>query len=144
MGKRKKASKPQGPKKKELLPTTFQCLFCNHEKSVVVKMDKKGGVGYINCKVCGQDWSTGINFLSAPVDVYADWVDACDEAAKEAAKDGEDNGGASYREPAAATRKVPPVGGHDAGGAGGGDDEEMDGFIENDEMDDAAEYGDED
>lgn len=136
MGKRKKASKPQGAKKKELLPTTFQCLFCNHDKSVVVKMDKKGGVGYINCKVCGQDWSAGINFLSAPVDVYADWVDACDEAAKEAIKDGEDSG-VAYREPAAATRKVPST--NTRGGADGGD-EEMDGFIEND-MDD---YGDED
>ena len=46
---------------KETLPTTFQCLFCNHEKSVGVRMDKKAGVGTIHCKVCGQDWSTNIN-----------------------------------------------------------------------------------
>ncbi|RAL60186.1 hypothetical protein DID88_000808 [Monilinia fructigena] len=36
MGKRKAAKKKvQGPKKKEVLSTTFPCLFCNHENSVI-------------------------------------------------------------------------------------------------------------
>ncbi|KAG8532018.1 uncharacterized protein KY384_003654 [Bacidia gigantensis] len=84
MGKRKKSSrKPQGPKKKEPLPTNFPCLFCNHEKSVSVKIDKKGGVGELSCKVCGQQFQTGINYLSQAVDVYSDWIDACDAVAKE-------------------------------------------------------------
>ncbi|KAH0563104.1 hypothetical protein GP486_002322 [Trichoglossum hirsutum] len=105
MGKRKKSSrKPQGPKKREPLPSTFACLFCNHEKSVTVKLDKKVGVGQLHCKVCGQSFQSGINCqfdsspffslfelrcadcmwqdLSAPVDVYSDWVDACDSVAK--------------------------------------------------------------
>ncbi|KAI1663197.1 Transcription elongation factor [Pyrenophora tritici-repentis] len=69
MGKRKSSSKPQGPKKKEKLPTTFQCLFCNHEKSVSVSIEKKSGVGNLQCKVCGQTFQTNINYLSAPVDV---------------------------------------------------------------------------
>ncbi|KAH7033017.1 transcription elongation factor 1, partial [Microdochium trichocladiopsis] len=60
----------------EPLPTTFTCLFCNHEKSVAVKMDKKAGVGQLDCKVCGQKFQCGINYLSAPVDVYSEWVDA--------------------------------------------------------------------
>ncbi|KAJ5144131.1 uncharacterized protein N7515_002918 [Penicillium bovifimosum] len=86
MGKRKKSSsKPQGPKKREPLPTTFSCLFCNHENSVVVKLDKKLGLGDLSCKVCGQKFQTGINYLSAPVDVYSDWVDACDAVAKDTA-----------------------------------------------------------
>ncbi|MCJ1373514.1 hypothetical protein MMC20_004742 [Loxospora ochrophaea] len=86
MGKRKKsARKPQGPKKKEPLPTAFACLFCNHEKSVSVRMDKKAGTGDLSCKVCGQQFQTGINYLSAAVDVYSDWIDACDAVAKEAA-----------------------------------------------------------
>lgn len=85
MGKRKSAKKPQGPKKKEKLPTTFQCLFCNHEKSVSVSIEKKSGVGNLQCKVCGQTFQTNTNYLSAPVDVYSDWVDACDAVAKEAA-----------------------------------------------------------
>ena len=81
-GKRKKSSrKPQGPKKvgvtsqperltcvvakdiiqKEPLPTNFPCLFCNHEKSVSVRLDKKAGIGLLSCKVCGQQFTTGIN-----------------------------------------------------------------------------------
>lgn len=49
------------PLQKEPLPTTFPCLFCNHEKSVSVKMDKKAGTGELSCKVCGQSFQTGIN-----------------------------------------------------------------------------------
>ncbi|KAK4193080.1 transcription elongation factor Elf1 like-domain-containing protein [Podospora australis] len=71
MGKRKKATrKPTGPKRNEPLPNTFTCLFCNHEKSVSVKLVKKDGVGTLNCKVCGQTFQCGINYLSAAVDVY--------------------------------------------------------------------------
>ncbi|KAI0472038.1 transcription elongation factor 1 [Xylariaceae sp. FL0804] len=77
MGKRKKSTrKPQGSKKNEPLATDFTCLFCNHEKAVSVKMDKKSGVGDLACKVCGQQFQCGINYLSAPVDVYSEWVDA--------------------------------------------------------------------
>ena len=43
------------------LPTTFTCLFCNHEKSVTVKLDKKAGIGSLDCKVCGQRFQCGIN-----------------------------------------------------------------------------------
>jgi len=78
---RKKAKKP-GPKKAEPLATTFGCLFCNHEKSVTVKLDKKAGVGQLSCKVCGQSFQCSVNYLSAPVDVYSDWVDACDSLSK--------------------------------------------------------------
>ncbi|KAJ5661624.1 hypothetical protein N7523_003090 [Penicillium sp. IBT 18751x] len=86
MGKRKKSSRqPQGPRKREPLATTFSCLFCNHENSVVVKLDKKLGLGDLSCKVCGQKFQTGINYLSAGVDVYSDWVDACDAVAKDTA-----------------------------------------------------------
>ncbi|KAL2013443.1 hypothetical protein VTN00DRAFT_968 [Thermoascus crustaceus] len=42
-------------------------------------------------KVCGQRFQTGINYLSAAVDVYSDWVDACDAVAKNAASRHEDN-----------------------------------------------------
>ncbi|KAF3391391.1 hypothetical protein F1880_007596 [Penicillium rolfsii] len=86
MGKRKKSSRtPQGPRKREPLATTFACLFCNHENSVIVKLDKKLGLGDLSCKVCGQKFQTGINYLSAAVDVYSDWVDACDAVAKDTA-----------------------------------------------------------
>ncbi|KAL5614198.1 hypothetical protein BROUX41_000037 [Berkeleyomyces rouxiae] len=78
MGKRKSSSKPQGPKKSDPLPTTFLCLFCNHEDAVTVKINRRGGVGNLNCNICGQTFQCAINYLSAPVDVYSDWVDAAD------------------------------------------------------------------
>jgi len=56
---------------RDTLPTNFQCLFCNHENSVSVKLEKKVGVGHLSCKVCGQTFQTGINceLRSPQVDV---------------------------------------------------------------------------
>ncbi|KZF22677.1 hypothetical protein L228DRAFT_238597 [Xylona heveae TC161] len=83
MGKRKKSTrKPQGPK-----------------KSVTVKLEKKIGVGQLSCKVCGQSFQTGINYLSAAVDVYSDWIDACDTVAKDAAGDDPRDSSYGYHEP---------------------------------------------
>ncbi|ORX33431.1 transcription elongation factor Elf1 like-domain-containing protein [Kockovaella imperatae] len=80
MGKRKAASKQPTKKKSEPLATTFKCLFCNHEKVVSVKLDKQTMFGKLDCKNCRQYFQTPINNLSAAVDVYYDWVDACEEA----------------------------------------------------------------
>lgn len=44
-------------------------------------MDKKLGVGHLHCKVCGQNFQSSINALSAPVDVYSEWIDACEAVA---------------------------------------------------------------
>ncbi|TPX15141.1 uncharacterized protein E0L32_004699 [Thyridium curvatum] len=129
MGKRKKSSrKPQGPKKNEPLPTTFTCLFCNHEKSVAVKLDKKAGVGELECKVCGQKFQCGINYLSAAVDVYGEWVDAAEAVAKD------DEPRASAR---SSGRMLERAG---EGDRRGGDDEddrryEGDGIVGDDEFD---------
>jgi transcription elongation factor Elf1 len=84
-GKRKAKTKPAAPKKREGLATTFTCLFCNHENAIIVKIDKKGGVGNLYCKVCGQKFQTSTNYLSVPADVYSDWVDACEDVAQQAA-----------------------------------------------------------
>lgn len=69
--------------------------------------------------------------LSAPVDVYTDWIDACEAVAKETA-----NGNA--RTPArslGAPRRQSPTEKEDG--------YEDDGFVENDEVDGEAAYGDE-
>jgi len=140
MGKRKKASKPPPKKSREALPTVFQCLFCNHENSVSVKMDKKAGIGHLLCKVCGQDFDYGINYLSAPVDVYSGWIDECDKTAKEAAEAEGPQGAetSSYRGTAnAAPRRQREVASADEGDGDG----EMDDFIEEDDEDAEAGYG---
>lgn len=97
MGKRKTAAKPQ-KKIKQTLDTTFRCLFCNHEKSVICTLDKKNGMGDLHCKICGQSFQTAINSLSQPVDIYSDWIDACEDLAEEAEAQGvnvDDEGGES-------------------------------------------------
>jgi transcription elongation factor Elf1 len=141
---------------KEPLPTNFPCLFCNHEKSVSVKLDKKAGIGELSCKICGQQFQTGINCelgvsqtrlhlfsglipkladLSAGVDVYSDWIDACDTVAKEAADTTTaDDGFNSYGDLAAGNERrssdmnidrhlVSAVGGNEYGGDFIDDDE---------------------
>lgn len=46
-------------------------------------MDKKSDVGTLLCKVCGQSFQSPINSLSEPIDIYSDWVDACEAVAQE-------------------------------------------------------------
>lgn len=42
--------------------------------------DKGRNTARITCRVCLEDFQTTINFLSEPVDVYNDWIDACESA----------------------------------------------------------------
>ncbi|KAJ3573504.1 hypothetical protein NPX13_g4675 [Xylaria arbuscula] len=83
---------------REGLSKEFTCLFCNHEKSVHVKLDKKAGVGHLSCAVCGQQFQCGIHTLMEAIDVYSEWVDAADAVAKEAAND-RTTGSSSYARP---------------------------------------------
>lgn len=78
MGKRKTKRKPQA-KIREKLDTQFNCLFCNHEKSVTAKLNKSTGVGDIKCRICQASWQCNITPLSHPIDVYSEWIDACEE-----------------------------------------------------------------
>lgn len=70
------------PKKKltGTLETQFTCPFCNHEKSCEVKMDRARKTAVISCMVCLDEFQTRITNLSDPVDVYNDWIDACEAA----------------------------------------------------------------
>lgn len=81
MGRRKSKRKP--PAKKKMtgdLETQFTCPFCNHEKSCDVKMERSRNTGIISCTVCLEEFQTPITYLSEPVDVYSDWIDACEAA----------------------------------------------------------------
>uniref|UniRef100_A0A3B3CDH5 Transcription elongation factor 1 homolog n=1 Tax=Oryzias melastigma TaxID=30732 RepID=A0A3B3CDH5_ORYME len=81
MGRRKSKRKPP-PKKKMTgdLESQFTCPFCNHEKSCDVKMERSRNTGIISCSVCLEEFQTPITYLSEPVDVYSDWIDACEAA----------------------------------------------------------------
>ncbi|ORX53630.1 Elf1-domain-containing protein [Hesseltinella vesiculosa] len=104
MGKRKTKRKPV-KKLKTTLDVQFNCLFCNHEKSIECRLDQSNKVGHLSCKVCDISWQCSITcklifidfFLFAgsrltlfifmldldePVDVYSAWIDACEEVNK--------------------------------------------------------------
>jgi len=81
MGKRKaKRKAPTKVKQIQPLQTLFNCPFCNHEKVCEVKMDRERQVGFIQCRVCSEDFQTKIHTLSEAIDVYGDWIDACEAA----------------------------------------------------------------
>lgn len=82
-----------------LLPspeTTFTCLFCHHDKSVTVRLDRKEGIAQLVCRVCDQRYQSKVNRvcpfanldivlipaidLTEPVDIYSEWIDAADAA----------------------------------------------------------------
>ncbi|KAJ1663260.1 hypothetical protein IW140_005355 [Coemansia sp. RSA 1813] len=79
MGKRK-SSRKIVKKERPKLETAFPCLFCNHEKTIQVTMDKEHKVGNLKCKICGATYQAAIHHLSEAVDVYGEWIDACEEA----------------------------------------------------------------
>jgi len=77
----KRKSKRKAPTKRkalEPLDVQFNCPFCNHEKSCEVKMDRCKNVGRIFCRICLEEYTNTINYLSEPLDVYSDWIDACE------------------------------------------------------------------
>ena len=81
MGKRK-SKKPVVSSRKPIQPldVQFNCPFCNHEKSCDVKIDRGRNAGQIVCRVCFEDFKTTVNELSEPIDVYTEWIDACETA----------------------------------------------------------------
>ncbi|KAI3360196.1 hypothetical protein L3Q82_014503 [Scortum barcoo] len=42
--------------------------------------ERTRNTGIISCSVCLEEFQTPITYLSEPVDVYSDWIDACEAA----------------------------------------------------------------
>ena len=84
------------------IETAFTCLFCHHDKSVTVRMDRKEGIAQLFCKVCDQRYQSKVNRaftchsfvrrvidgcfvdLTEPIDIYSEWIDAADAAERAA------------------------------------------------------------
>lgn len=101
------------------IETTFTCLFCHHDKSVTVRLDRKEGIAQLFCKVCDQRYQSKVNRtsrfccfiatlelitcdidLTEPIDIYSEWIDAADAAEKEAI---------SSRRPVASSSRAAPA-----------------------------------
>ncbi|KAF9312838.1 hypothetical protein BG000_005298 [Podila horticola] len=85
MGKRKSSKRAPAGRVKKVLDTQFDCVSCFHEKSINCKLDYDQKVGHLQCRMCGVAYTCAINYLSHAVDVYHDWIDAC-EAVNASAK----------------------------------------------------------
>ena len=102
MGKRK-SSKPPPKKQRPKLDIAFNCPFCNSNKSVTATLDYdaevgthglrfsaasalrrvltaagRSQIGSVVCNTCNERFSAKINKLSEAVDVYSEWIDACE------------------------------------------------------------------
>ncbi|KAK3755595.1 hypothetical protein QZH41_017591 [Actinostola sp. cb2023] len=89
MGRRRSKRKAEPKKRREPLDVQFNCPFCNHEKSCEVKIDRiKNMLHILSClpriiSISNYLYPLRIYFLpdlSEPVDVYSDWIDACELA----------------------------------------------------------------
>ncbi|KAL6535967.1 hypothetical protein OROHE_012811 [Orobanche hederae] len=90
MGKRKSKTKPQ-PKKRVKLDTVFDCPFCNHTGSVECDIDMKELIGEAKCGICQEHYSTTVTALTEPVDIYSEWIDACERVNKQKDEDGDED-----------------------------------------------------
>ncbi|XP_044956391.1 transcription elongation factor 1 homolog [Hordeum vulgare subsp. vulgare] len=82
MAKRKSMSSKMASRKKPApkLDTTFCCPFCNHPGGVSCTIDLKLYVASAVCYVCQEAYHTAAHHLTEPVDIYHDWIDACEKA----------------------------------------------------------------
>eukprot|EP00316_Scyphosphaera_apsteinii_P003042 CAMPEP_0119315084 /NCGR_PEP_ID=MMETSP1333-20130426/34398_1 /TAXON_ID=418940 /ORGANISM="Scyphosphaera apsteinii, Strain RCC1455" /LENGTH=101 /DNA_ID=CAMNT_0007320317 /DNA_START=25 /DNA_END=330 /DNA_ORIENTATION=+ len=92
MGKRKRA-KPPPKKAKPKVSTVFDCPFCGKNGSCAVKMEMDVKMGKITCDACGAKYEARISALSEPIDVYAEWIDMCEDVN---AAEGERGGVSGY------------------------------------------------
>ncbi|EKX49297.1 hypothetical protein GUITHDRAFT_151502 [Guillardia theta CCMP2712] len=92
MGKRKSAKKVQKKERPKVM-SKFDCPFCNHEGCIRIAIIKKAKLATVKCTTCGQDWATTVTALTEPIDVFCEWIDACEKKNQEAPSHG--HGGAS-------------------------------------------------
>lgn len=54
-------TQPQYVMLKRPTDTNFTCLFCHHDKSVSVRINRKEGMAQLLCKVCDQRYQSKAN-----------------------------------------------------------------------------------
>ncbi|XP_017086247.1 transcription elongation factor 1 homolog [Drosophila eugracilis] len=78
---RRKSKRKGAPRQKNIvpLPILFDCPFCNHKQACEVKIDRIKNLGRVSCTVCQEMYQTSANYLTEPIDIYNDWIDACEK-----------------------------------------------------------------
>ena len=75
---RRAAAARRRPQAAPKLEEQFNCPFCNSAKSVTCTLDWETSRGTVTCGACHEGFSASIHQLSEAIDVYHDWLDACE------------------------------------------------------------------
>ncbi|KXZ53318.1 hypothetical protein GPECTOR_7g1212 [Gonium pectorale] len=67
-------------KARTLLPSRFECPFCNMHGTVLCVLKREEGRATVGCEQCGMKYNTVCRTLTEPVDVYHEWLDECEDA----------------------------------------------------------------
>lgn len=79
MAKKKSAAKAPTRKERRKLDTVFPCPICGANGSVTASFDRDKGIGSVECSECHNKFQVdNISILDEPIDVYAQWIDACE------------------------------------------------------------------
>ena len=86
MGHRKRARQPV-KKKRPTVPKTFDCPRCHRTKCVAVSIGMAQRVAQLSCRVCQVTYTKrSITSLTAPVDVYYEWVETLQSGKRASAR----------------------------------------------------------
>lgn len=69
-------------KKRVTLAKRFKCPFCANEDVVECTMKLREGTGSLECRICDASFQMPIHHLHEPIDVFSEWLDACEAAEK--------------------------------------------------------------
>nr|TKW20079.1 hypothetical protein SEVIR_4G061600v2 [Setaria viridis]TKW20080.1 hypothetical protein SEVIR_4G061600v2 [Setaria viridis] len=64
------------------LDTLFTCPFCGYPDAIGCHIDLKDRIAKASCRIYSESYFTSAHALTAPVDVYCEWIDACELANK--------------------------------------------------------------
>lgn len=76
-------------KKRPKLGKKFKCPFCANVEAVECKMDHKEKIGRLACRLCAASYQMPIHQLMEPIDVFSEWLDDCEAAARNQAAGGD-------------------------------------------------------
>lgn len=123
MGRRAKKA-PVQTKKRVVLAKRFKCPFCANDESVECQMKHREGTGSLSCRICDASFQMPIHHLHEPIDVFSEWLDACEAAEKRQTGGGGAQGGDGGEDLLGAGLGGASSGsGRDGGDVGGGRDE---------------------
>ncbi len=76
MGGKASKRKPAKKKPRQKMEKTFACPFCHNDACIDMKIDKHDQMGTATCRVCAAGYQTVSNYLTEPIDIYSEWIDA--------------------------------------------------------------------